>query len=81
LKDIDKFPHWPRGLSRTQAASYIGISPGTFDKMIRDGLMPGPKAIYGRRVWDKFALDDAFDVLDGGHRKDDGRQVFYEFEA
>jgi hypothetical protein len=43
--------------------------------------MPGPKAIYGRRVWDKFALDDAFDVLDGGHRKDDGRQVFYEFEA
>jgi hypothetical protein len=81
MKDIDKLPHWPRGLSRTQAASYIGISPGTFDKMIRDGLMPGPKAIYGRRVWDKLALDDAFDVLDGGHRRDDAGQVIYEFEA
>jgi hypothetical protein len=27
MKDIDKLPHWPRGLSRTLAASYVGVSP------------------------------------------------------
>lgn len=36
-------------LSRTLAASYVGVSPTTFDRMIKDGLMPRPKAIYGRR--------------------------------
>ena len=30
MKDIDKLPHWPRGLSRTLAASYVGVSPTTF---------------------------------------------------
>jgi hypothetical protein len=27
--------------------------------------LPRPKAVYGRRVWDELALDDAFDILDG----------------
>ncbi|RXG87344.1 hypothetical protein EAS62_35990 [Bradyrhizobium zhanjiangense] len=30
----------PRGLSRAQAAEYIGVSPSTFDKMVADGDMP-----------------------------------------
>jgi predicted DNA-binding transcriptional regulator AlpA len=79
MKDMDKLPHWPRGLSRTLAASYVGVSPTTFDKMIRDGLMPRPKRVYGRVIWDKLALDDAFDVLDGGHRRDEAGQVVYDF--
>jgi len=33
----------PRGLSRVQAAEYIGVSPSTFDKMVTDGEMPAPK--------------------------------------
>jgi hypothetical protein len=49
--------------------------------MIKDGLMPGPKAIYGRRVWDKLALDDAFDILDGGPPRDSAGRLVYEFEA
>lgn len=78
MKDIDKLPHWPRGLSRTLAASYVGVSPTTFDRMIKDGLMPRPKAVYGRRLWDVRAVDIAFDLLDGGHRRDDAGQVIYE---
>ena len=53
----------PRGLSRVEAAAYIGISPSLFDMMISDGRMPGPKRINSRVVWDKIKLDLAFDAL------------------
>jgi predicted DNA-binding transcriptional regulator AlpA len=60
----------PRGLSREQAAAYVGISPSLFDTLIKDGRMPGPKRINSRVVWDRLKLDAAFDVLadtnDGG---------------
>jgi hypothetical protein len=68
MKEIDKLPYWPRGLSRTLAASYVGVSPTTFDRMIKDGLMPRPKAVYGRRLWDVRAVDIAFDLLDAAIR-------------
>jgi hypothetical protein len=55
----------PRGLSRVQAAAYIGISPVTFDGMIKSGVMPKPKIIGARRVWDRHKLDAAFDELPG----------------
>lgn len=55
----------PRGLSRPQAAAYVGVSPNTFDAMIRDGLMPGPKRARARVLWDRHQLDAAFDELPG----------------
>lgn len=56
----------PRGLSRVEAARYIGVSPGTFDKLVENCAMPKPKHIRGRRVWDRAALDAAFTSLDSG---------------
>jgi len=53
----------PRGLSRIEAADYVGVSPSLFDTMVTDGRMPGPKLINSRTVWDRFALDRAFDQL------------------
>ncbi|WGD29861.1 hypothetical protein AncyloWKF20_19240 [Ancylobacter sp. WKF20] len=53
----------PRGLSRVVAAAYIGISPPLFDEMVRDGRMPSPKLINSRIVWDRVALDRAFEAL------------------
>ena len=53
----------PRGLSRSQAAQYIGISNGTFEKLIRAGKMPLPKRIGQRAVWDVVALDLAFERI------------------
>lgn len=53
----------PRGLSRPCAAEYIGVSVGLFDQMVGDGRMPAPKPINSRLVWDRRALDEAFDVL------------------
>jgi len=52
-----------RGLSRDEAAMYIGISASKFDELVRDGRMPGPKRIDGRKLWDVRALDLAFDSL------------------
>ena len=54
----------PRGLSRAQAAEYIGVGVTKFDEMVDDGRMPKPKHIDGRVVWDRIKLDQAFDVLD-----------------
>jgi hypothetical protein len=54
----------PRGLSRMQAAEYIGVGATKFDEMVGDGRMPGPKRIDGRTVWDRIKLDEAFDALD-----------------
>jgi hypothetical protein len=42
---------------------YIGVSASKFDELVRDGRMPGPKRIDGRKVWDVRALDLAFDSL------------------
>jgi hypothetical protein len=52
-----------RGLSRVEASMYIGVSPGKFDELVRDGRMPAPKRIDGRKVWDIQNLDLAFDAL------------------
>ena len=53
----------PRGLCRAAAAAWVGISASTFDKLVKDGRMPSPRRIDARRVWDRLALDLAFDDL------------------
>jgi len=55
----------PRGLSREQAAAYIGVSPNFFDGMVSAGSMPSPKKWRGRNLWDRVALDAAFSALPG----------------
>lgn len=56
----------PRGLSRVEAARYIGVSPGTFDKLVDAGTMPKPKEIRARRVWDRAEVDAAFTAMGEG---------------
>jgi excisionase family DNA binding protein len=48
------------GLSREEAANYIGVGHTTFDKLVADGRMPRPKLINTRRVWSRRALEEAF---------------------
>jgi len=62
----------PRGLNRVEAARYIGVSPGTFDKLVTDGTMPKPKRVRSRLIFDRQALDLAFSALgdDGESRND-----------
>jgi hypothetical protein len=56
-------PHeygWPRGLSREEAAKYIGVGATLFGEMVSDTRMPHPKEINSRRVWDRRQVDNAF---------------------
>lgn len=53
----------PRGLSRVQAAAYIGISPSLFDMLVDDGRMPSAKRINARMIWDRRKLDEAFEAI------------------
>jgi predicted DNA-binding transcriptional regulator AlpA len=61
LSEVRPVPR--RGLSRDEAAMYIGISATKFDEMVIDGRMPAPIKIDSRRVWDIRSLDLAFDSL------------------
>lgn len=59
----DSHAYPPRGMSREQAARYVGVSPDTFDRMIRENKMPLPKRDGGRTIWDRFQLDACFDEI------------------
>lgn len=62
----------PRGLSRMQAAAYIGVSATLFDEMVADGRMPQAIRINSRVLWDRLQLDEAFAALsDGTKERDD----------
>ena len=58
-------PIVPRGLSREQSATYVGVGTTKFDEMVKDGRMPPPKDVNSRKLWDRFGLDAAFDDLPG----------------
>lgn len=53
----------PRGLSRSIASLYIGVSVTKFDQLVHEGRMPSAKRIDGRKLWDRDALDRAFWAL------------------
>lgn len=56
----------PRGLARDQAAAYCGVSGPTFDIAVDAGVMPPAARCFGSRlVWDRKALDLAWDRLSG----------------
>jgi hypothetical protein len=52
-----------RGLSRVDAATYLGISPSKFDELRAAGLISSPKVIGTRKIWDVRALDIDFDAF------------------
>lgn len=59
----DHLPFTPRGLSRPQAAAYVGVGPSLFDRLVAEGTMPQPFHLRGRRVWDRLRLDRAIEAL------------------
>ena len=61
LSNIRPVPR--RGLSRDEAAMYLGMSASKFDELVRDGRMPAPRRIDSRKIWDVHQLDLAFDSL------------------
>jgi excisionase family DNA binding protein len=58
-------PEARRCFDRKEAASYVGVSPTTFDKLVRQGTMPRPTVFLGRKVWDRLAIDRLLDAESG----------------
>lgn len=59
----DLLGYAPRGMSREEAARYIGVGTTKFDELVSEGIMPKPKRIGSRVVWDRFAIEAAFSDL------------------
>ena len=53
----------PLGLTREQAAEFIGVSVSTFDRMVATGEMPRPRKVRGCVRWDAIELAEAFRKL------------------
>ncbi len=64
----------PIGLSREQAAAFIGIGATLFDRLITDGRMPDARLIDGRLVWDVAEVAAAFRSLPHRSVAVDGKQ-------
>lgn len=62
-KQIADSLHVRRGLSEGEAAVYVGISPTYFRDLVGREVMPKPRLIGRRRVWDIIELNAAFDEL------------------
>ncbi len=58
-----RMPHgaWPRGLNCALAAAYRGVCENTFRAMVEAGTMPKPETYGYRKIWDRFAIDRAWD--------------------
>jgi predicted DNA-binding transcriptional regulator AlpA len=54
----------PRGLNIRQASAYWGVSPGTFRKLVDQGIAPPPIRLgsKGKQIFDKLALDAAMEA-------------------
>lgn len=57
----------PRLIKCEAAAQYMGVSVGTFNKMIASGIAPKPVKIIGHecKLWDRQQLDKHIDALQG----------------
>jgi len=52
-----------RGLGASEAAIYLSLPASFFRDLVRRGVMPPPRLIGKRRVWDFEELDVAFRAL------------------
>lgn len=64
MSERNSIPYPPRGLSREEAAHYIGVGATTFDGLVQDGRMPKPMRLGKRVIWDRLKIEAAFADLD-----------------
>jgi hypothetical protein len=65
-----------RGLSREEAAMYLGVSATLFDELRTTGQIAPPRLIKSRKLWDIRELDMAFDALPRENQEREGKSWF-----
>ncbi len=68
-----EYPDWPRLLRPNFAAAYVGVTPGTFATLVKNGIYPEPMRESGYQFvcWDRLALDKIIDAKSGMANKDE----------
>ena len=71
-----------RGLDEAEAAVYLSLSPSMFRQLVAQAIMPRPRLVGRRRVWDVEELDRAFLALprEGGETGDDEANSWADYE-
>jgi hypothetical protein len=59
-----------RGLSRVEAAAYIGVSPSKFDELRKANRIAPPKVLDGRLIFTTERLDEFLDALPDENQTD-----------
>jgi excisionase family DNA binding protein len=59
----DGLSYAPRAMRADRAAAYLSVSRSTFLQWVKDGIMPQPARIGDVVLWDRLALDIAFEQL------------------
>ncbi len=73
---------WPRGLSRGLAAAYAGVSENKFMAEVDEGLWPKAETRGGRKIWDRYAMDRAWDQRQGsGTERDPLMEALHDCET
>jgi predicted DNA-binding transcriptional regulator AlpA len=57
-QDVMAYP--PRAMKADRAAAYLDMSRSKFLELVDRGKLPKPKIIDSMRMWDRLALDAAF---------------------
>jgi hypothetical protein len=76
LQDSLAYP--PRAMRLDRAAAYLSVSPSTFLQWVEEGKMPEPirpNGPGGVALWDRLALDVAFEVM-AAVEEEQGRNSF-----
>jgi hypothetical protein len=60
-QDMAAYP--PRAMKADRAAAYLDMSRSKFLDLVDRGKLPDSKILDGMRVWDRLALDAAFNDL------------------
>ena len=60
-----------RGLSKPEAAKYVGVGVTKFEDLVASKRMPSPLMADTKLIWDVRELDDFFDRLPvkGGNQR------------
>lgn len=62
---IDPYTYPPRGLDLA-AARYLGLDPDAFSNLVESGKLPHHRRLGEAAVWDRMALDIAFEAIPVG---------------
>ena len=58
----------PRLMARSAAAQYLGIGITMFDELVAEGMIPKPKKMRSKYLWDRIDLEGVANELERDDR-------------